>query len=58
MNRRLIPALSFTRGGLSGGVYSYVNRRAQRRSGVRYWLQQVDVAGHRTWHGSVRVIRA
>ena len=57
VNRRLIPALSFTRGGVAGGAYSFSDRRAPRRA-VRYWLQEVDVAGRRAWHGPVRVARA
>jgi hypothetical protein len=55
LNRRLIPALSVTRGGVSGGAYSCVDRRAPRHAAPRYWLQEVDTAGHRTWHGPVRV---
>jgi hypothetical protein len=53
-NRRIIPAVSLTRGGLRGGAYSFVDRRAPRRVAVRYWLQEVDVGGHRTWHGPIR----
>jgi hypothetical protein len=52
-NKRVIPALSLTRG-LQGGAYSYVDRRPSRRV-LRYWLQEIDAAGHRTWHGPVRV---
>jgi len=55
VNRRLIPALSVTRGGISGGAYSYVDRRAPRHASLRYWLQEVDTSGHRTWHGPARV---
>jgi hypothetical protein len=55
LNRRLIPALSVTRGGVSGGAYSYVDRHAPRHAAVRYWLQAVDTGGHRTWHGPARV---
>ena len=58
LNRRLVPALSLTRGRVSGGAYSCVDRRAPRHAAVRYWLQEVDAAGHRTWHGPVRVPRA
>jgi hypothetical protein len=54
LNRRVIPALTATRGGVRGGAYSFVDRRAPQRA-VRYWLQEVDSRGHRTWHGPVRV---
>ena len=54
VNRRVIPALSLTRGGVRGGAYSFVDRRAPKRKAVRYWLQEVDVRGHRTWHGPIR----
>ncbi len=54
LNRRLIPALGVTRGGVAGGAYSYVDRRAPRHA-ARYWLQEVDTSGHRTWHGPARV---
>jgi hypothetical protein len=50
LNRRLLPSL----GGLGGSSYSFTDRRAPRRA-VRYWLQDVDVRGARTWHGPVRV---
>jgi hypothetical protein len=58
LNRRLIPALSLSRSGVSGGAYTYVDRHAPRHAAVRYWLQEVDTAGQRTWHGPVRVGRA
>lgn len=51
LNRRLLPAL----GGLGGSSYSFVDRRALRHRAVRYWLQDVDTHGIRTWHGPVRV---
>jgi hypothetical protein len=51
LNRRLMPAL----GGLGGSSYSFVDRRAPRHRAVRYWLQDVDTQGVRTWHGPVRV---
>jgi hypothetical protein len=54
LNKRLIPALTTSRGGVRGGAYSFVDRRAPKRA-VRYWLQDVDGAGVRTWHGPVRV---
>jgi hypothetical protein len=54
LNRRVIPALSLTRG-VSGGNYSYVDRNAPRHRPLRYWLQEVAPNGARTWHGSVRV---
>ena len=54
VNRRIVPALSLTQGGVGGGAYSFVDRRAPRRGTVRYWLQEVDVRGHRTWHGPIR----
>jgi hypothetical protein len=53
LNRRLIPAL----GRVSGGSYSFVDRRAPKRA-VRYWLQDVDAGGGRTWHGPVRLAAA
>ena len=54
VNKRLLPA-QLTRGGVSGGAYSFVDRRAPKNRALRYWLQEVDVRGHRTWHGPVRV---
>jgi hypothetical protein len=50
VNRRLLPAV----GALAGTSYSFTDRRASRRA-ARYWLQDVDVRGTRTWHGPVRV---
>jgi hypothetical protein len=55
VNKRLLPALSLSRGGVSGRAYSFVDRRASRHRALRYWVQDVDVRGHRTWHGPVRV---
>jgi hypothetical protein len=55
LNRRLIPALSLRRGGTSGGAYSYLDRRAPKRTALRYWLQEVEVDGTRSWHGPARV---
>ncbi len=51
VNRRLLPAL----GGVAGSSYSFIDRRAPRHRAVRYWLQDVDTHGVRTWHGPVRV---
>jgi hypothetical protein len=51
LNRRLLPTL----GGLGGSSYSYRDGRAPRHRAVRYWLQDVDTHGVRTWHGPVRV---
>jgi hypothetical protein len=53
VNRRLLPAF----GRLAGASYSFVDRHAPQRA-VRYWLQDVDVRGERTWHGPVRVAAA
>jgi hypothetical protein len=50
LNRRLLPAL----GAVAGSSYSFLDRRAPRRA-VRYWIQDVDTRGVRTWHGPVRV---
>jgi hypothetical protein len=50
VNRRLLPAL----GAVAGSSYSFLDRRAPRRAAVRYWLQDVDVSGARTWYGPVR----
>ena len=55
LNGRLIPALSLTRGGVSGAAYSYLDRRAPKHAALRYWLREVDTSGHRTWHGPVHV---
>jgi hypothetical protein len=55
LNKRVIPALTLTRGGTSGGAYSYVDRRAPRHRSLRYWLQDVDLNGNRTWHGPLAV---
>jgi hypothetical protein len=55
VNKRLLPALSLRRGGVSGGAYSFVDRRAPRHRALRYWVQDVDIRGHRTWHGPVRI---
>jgi hypothetical protein len=51
VNRRLLPAL----GGVAGSSYSFLDRRAPRHRAVRYWLQDVDISGHRAWHAPVRV---
>ena len=53
VNRRLIPAS----GAVVGARYAYVDRRASRRAGLRYWLQSVDASGSRRWERSVRVGR-
>jgi subtilisin-like proprotein convertase family protein len=58
LNKRVIPALTATRGGVRGGAYSFVDRRAPRHRAVRYWLQDVSVSGARAWHGPVRVAAA
>jgi hypothetical protein len=58
LNRRLIPALGSSHGGVRGGLYSFVDRQAPKRQSLRYWLQDVDTSGHRTWHGPVRVAAA
>jgi hypothetical protein len=55
LNRHVIPALSLTRGGVSGGSYSYRDRHPPKHRALRYWLQEVAVDGTRTWHGPVRV---
>jgi hypothetical protein len=51
VNRRLLPAV----GAVAGSSYSFTDRRAPRHSALRYWLQDVDTHGVRTWHGPVRV---
>src|SRR5262245_27629673 len=51
LNRRLLPAL----GSVAGSSYSFLDRRAPRHRAVRYWLQDVDTHGVRSWHGPVRV---
>jgi hypothetical protein len=51
VNRRVLPAL----GGVSGRSYSFTDGRAPRHRALRYWLQDVDRSGARTWHGPVRV---
>jgi hypothetical protein len=51
VNRRLLPAL----GAVAGSSYSFTDRRAPRHRAVRYWLQDVDTHGVRTWHGPVQV---
>ena len=51
LNKRVLPAL----GSMSGASYSYLDRFAPRHRALRYWLQDVDVRGNRTWHGPVRV---
>jgi hypothetical protein len=55
LNRHVIPALSLTRGGISGGRYSFLDRKAPRHARLRYWLQEVDASSHCTWHGPVRL---
>jgi hypothetical protein len=54
VNRRVLPAL----GRLAGASYSFVDRAAPRHKALRYWLQDVDVRGNRTWHGPLRVAAA
>jgi hypothetical protein len=51
VNRRLLPTI----GNGAGASYSFTDHRAPRHRALRYWLQDVDVAGTRTWHGPVRV---
>ena len=50
LDKRLLPAV----GGLTGSSYSFLDRHAPRKA-VRYWLQDVDVRGKRTWHGPLPV---
>jgi hypothetical protein len=54
VNKRLLPA----HGGVQGAMYSFVDRSAPRNAAVRYWLQDVDRNGARTWHGPIRVAAA
>jgi len=51
VNRRLLPAI----GGVAGTSYAFTDRRAPRHRALRYWLQDVELTGARTWHGPVRV---
>ena len=51
VNRRLLPTI----GNGAGASYSFTDHRAPRHRALRYWLQDVDVAGTRTWHGPVGV---
>jgi hypothetical protein len=46
LNRRLLPVL----GAVAGSSCSFRDRHAPRRA-ARYWLQDVDPSGARTWHG-------
>jgi hypothetical protein len=54
LNRRVLPAL----GRVNGGSYSFRDRRAPKHRALRYWLQDVDLSGTRTWHGPIRVAAA
>ena len=51
VNRQLLPAF----GAVAGASYSFTDRHAPRHRALRYWLQDVDLTGARTWHGPVRV---
>lgn len=51
LNRRVLPAV----GAVAGSSYSFLDRLAPRHRVLRYWLQDVDLTGARTWHGPVRV---
>jgi hypothetical protein len=51
VNKHLLPA----HGGARGSTYSFVDHQAPRTAAIRYWLQDVDVRGSRTWHGPIRV---
>lgn len=57
LTRRLIPALSLARGGVSGGTYTFRHRQALRRTVLRYWLVEVARDGSRSWHGPATVAR-
>ncbi len=50
---RATQKLIRARGAVTGGSYSWLDRRAGRTS--RYWLQSVGSDGSRSWYGPVRV---
>lgn len=50
VTRTLIPAKD-------RGLYSFVDRRTPRGTRVRYWVQEIELDGSRTWHGPTRFLR-
>lgn len=52
LNRSLVP--SAFGGSPQGRSYTWLDRAAARRAGVRYWLQEVSLDGKRSWVASAR----
>ena len=52
---RVTPTLVRATRAVSGGTYSYVDRRAPKAKTLRYWIQAVAADGSRTWYGPARV---
>jgi hypothetical protein len=37
------------------GAYSFLDRRAPRGKALRYWVQEIEVDGTKSWYGPIRV---
>ena len=55
MRVRVTSTLVRAMGAVSGGAYSYSDRRAPRTKTLRYWIQAIGTDGSRTWYGPARV---
>jgi hypothetical protein len=56
LNRSLIPAAGLTGGAASSSEYSFRTKLPARAAAARYFLQEVDADGARTWYGPVRAV--
>lgn len=54
LNRTLIPGSAATGRARTGSAYSWLDRKAPRRT-VRYWLQEIEIDGSRAWYGPVSI---
>jgi plastocyanin len=56
LNRSLIFGGSVSGHAITGRSYRFLDRRAPRKvGGLRYWLQEVELDGTRTWYGPTSV---
>lgn len=56
VNKELIPTLTYP-GSLVGSAYSFVDRSVVPDKVYYYWLQDVDIYGHKTMHGPIKVLK-
>lgn len=56
VNKELIPTLTYP-GSLVGSEYSYVDKTVVPGKVYYYWLQDVDIYGHKTMHGPIKVLK-